>query len=124
MHRDRVLLFCTLLICFFVGGIPAARALAKSVISLQNPPAITVNATGDPELLTALPSVFLVDSVCIQNTGATCVNVGGADVSTTTGIAVGDGCAAGKVFCLDARLVYAEAQSGTASVTVLYGAQQ
>lgn len=96
----------------------AALGLAAPLGQLDNA-TVSVNATGDPEELTS--GTPLPSSVCVQNTSATCVHVGGSAVTTTTGIAVGDGCAAGMVFCFDGRRAYAESASGSIDVEVVYG---
>lgn len=61
-------------------------------------------------------------ALCVQNTSATCVRVGGAGVTSSTGVAVGNGCAAGQVFCADARRAYCAAASSV-TVDVVYGEQ-
>lgn len=96
---------------------------------LQNDPSgIDCGSTGDPEeIAPGGTSASAASSMCIQNASATCVYVGGSAVvgagGTVDGIAVGDGCAAGKLFCANTRRMWCEAASGTVTVQVAWGVQ-
>lgn len=60
-------------------------------------------------------------SMLLQNTSATAINIGGADVTTSKGIQVCDGCTAGKTFSVDTREAYCVVASGTVSLEVVWG---
>jgi hypothetical protein len=63
-------------------------------------------------------------AMCVQNSSATCIHLGGSTVTSASGdgIEVGSGCAGGQLFCADARRMYCAASAPT-TATILYGAQ-
>lgn len=91
-------------------------ALSNPLSDLQNT-TVSCGATGDPELIA--PSG--ASSICVQNTSTTCVHLGGSTVTTTTGLAIGDGCAGGQIFCADAKRMWCESASGSIDVEVVWG---
>lgn len=93
---------------------PVARALSNPIAELQNS-SVTCGATA------TLIAPAGTSSMCIENTSATCVNLGGSGVTTTTGLAVGSGCAGGQVFCADVKRMYCAAAAGTVAVDVISG---
>lgn len=93
---------------------PVARALSNPIAELQNS-SVTCAATA------TLIAPAGASSMCIENTSATCVNLGGSGVTTTTGLAVGSGCAGGQVFCADVKRMYCVAATGTVAVDVISG---
>lgn len=93
-------------------------ALSTPLSDLQDT-TVVCGATGDPELIA--PSG--ASSICVENVSTTCVQIGGSAVSTTTGIAIGSGCAGGQVFCADAKRMWCESTSGNVSVDVVWGSQ-
>jgi len=93
---------------------PVARALSNPLSELQNT-SVSCGATA-----TAIaPSG--ASSICVENTSATCVQLGGSGITTTTGLAVGSGCAGGQVFCADVKRLFCAASAGTVSVDVVFG---
>lgn len=60
-------------------------------------------------------------SMLMQNTSATAINIGGADVTTSKGIQVCDGCTAGKTFSVDTREAHCVVASGTVNLEVIWG---
>lgn len=112
---------------YLIGAVVALLSLGA--LGLNSPLAefrdktVDCDATGDPEAITPATNAPNFGSLCVQNTSATCVHLGGSGVTTTTGIDVGDGCAAGKVFCADVRKMWCESASGTVTVDVVYGEQ-
>lgn len=102
-------------VLFLVGlAPPVARALSNPISELQN---TSVTCTGTATLIA--PSG--TSSLCIENTSATCVQIGGSGVTTTTGLAVGSGCSGGQVFCADVKRLYCAATAGSVAVDVVYG---
>jgi hypothetical protein len=102
-------------ILFLVGlAPPVARALSNPVAELQNT-SVTCGTTA------TLIAPSGTSSMCIENTSATCVNLGGSGVTTTTGLAVGSGCAGGQVFCADVKRMHCAAATGTVAVDVIFG---
>lgn len=103
------------LVLLFVGiAPPVARALSNPLSELQNT-SVSCGATA-----TAIaPSG--ASSICVENTSATCVQIGGSGITTTTGLAVGSGCAGGQVFCADVKRMFCAASAGTVSVDVVFG---
>ena len=103
------------LVLMFVGlAPPVARALSNPLSELQNT-SVSCGATA-----TAIaPSG--ASSICVENTSATCVQIGGSGITTTTGLAVGSGCAGGQVFCADVKRMFCAASAGTVSVDVVFG---
>jgi hypothetical protein len=120
--KDRGDLFAiiALIVAFVVvaGGPPVAQALSTP-LGVLGDTSVACDATGDPELIA--PSG--ASSLCIENTSATCVQIGGPTVSTTTGIAIGSGCSGGQVFCADVKRAYCESTAGSVTVDVIFGAQ-
>lgn len=93
---------------------PVARALSNPLSELQNA-SVSCGATA-----TAIaPSG--ASSICVENTSATCVQIGGSGITTTTGLAIGSGCAGGQVFCADVKRMFCAASAGTVSVDVIFG---
>ncbi len=97
-----VLAVMGLLVLGFLEYPPQAKALDKPLGALKT--ATTTCSTTATELASGTPGKR---SFTVINTSATAVYVGGSDVdgstAGTTGIAVCDGCTAGKTFAVDAR---------------------
>jgi len=93
---------------------PIAHALSNPVVELQN---TSVSCTGTATLIA--PSG--ASTMCIENTSATCVQIGGSGVTSSTSLAIGSGCSGGQVFCADVKRMYCAAASGTIAVDVVYG---
>jgi len=100
-----------------IGGPPVAHALSVPLKVIKDSQ-VALNATTPTAIAPNGAS-----SMCIQNTSATCIQVGGPTVTATTGIAVGSGCAAGQVLCLDATKAFGFSTSGSVTVNVLSGSQ-
>lgn len=86
----------------------------------------TVTIPGSASSATRLPpsGSGATSSMLLVNTSATCVQVGGSDVTSTTGAAVGLGCAAGQTFPFDGKEMYGVSSAvGTVSVQVLFAGQ-
>jgi hypothetical protein len=96
---------------------PRVVALANPIRDLRNV-AVECGSTGDPEIISPAGSA---SSMCIQNSSATCVRIGGSAVTTATGLSIGDACPGGKVFCADMTRAWCEAESSTITVQVIYG---
>lgn len=65
----------------------------------------------------------LVESVYIANESATCIRVGGSDVTSSTGLSLGSGCRDGIGFAIDAKRAWCLSTSGTVTVDVVGGKQ-
>ena len=115
MKKDVLPYFVLGLVLLFVGiAPPVARALSNPLSELQNT-SVSCGATA-----TAIaPSG--ASSICVENTSATCVQIGGSGITTTTGLAVGSGCAGGQVFCADVKRMFCAASAGTVAVDVVFG---
>jgi hypothetical protein len=114
--KDRALLVILVVaLVAIAGGPPVAQALSTPLGELKNT-AVSCGSTGDPEIINPGGT-----SMCIQNSSATCVRIGGSGVTTATGLSIGDGCPGGKVYCADAKVAYCEAESSTVDVQVVYG---
>lgn len=112
-------------IAFFAGGlgIDKARALANTLPDLRAQADVSCPSTTTPGTIAPANA----KSICVQNTSATCIRLGNIDgatgePTTATGISIGDGCPAGKVFCADVTQMGCIAESGTGSVSVSFGA--
>ena len=116
MNRDFLITVC---IVILIGALSAPKvlSLAMPIRDLKNV-AVSCGSTGDPEIISPSTSV---SSMCIQNSSATCVRIGGNAVTTATGLSIGDGCPGGKVFCADMARAWCEAESSTVDVQVIYG---
>lgn len=65
-----------------------------------------------------------VSAMSLQNVSATCVQIGGATVTSTTGHAVGLGCASGQTYPLDGKEAYCISSAvGAVSTQLNYGTQ-
>lgn len=113
---NRVLLVGFIAALALALGQPIAHALSTPLAELQDT-TVACDATGAPEAIA--PSG--ASSICVENTSATCVQIGGSTVSTTTGVAIGDGCAGGTLFCADVKRLFCESTSGTVNVDVVFG---
>lgn len=98
------------------GGVPLVRALSNPLGVLSDS-TVACDATGDPEAIAPTGA----SSICVENVSATCVQIGGSAVTTTTGIAIGTGCAGGTIFCADAKKMFCESTSGSVNVDVVSG---
>ena len=111
-------------VIFIVAAAVLAALSAPRVVALANPirdlrnVEVECNATGDPEVISPTGSA---SSMCIQNSSATCVRLGGSAVTTATGLSIGDGCPGGKVFCADMTRAWCESEAGDITVQVIYG---
>lgn len=115
MKKDALPYLVAAAILFLVGlAPPMARALSNPVAELQNS-----SVTCGTSATLVAPSG--ASTMCIENTSATCVNLGGSGVTTTTGLAVGSGCSGGQVFCADVKRMYCIAAAGTVAVDVVFG---
>lgn len=115
MKREALPYIVAAAILFLVGlAPPVARALSNPIAEFQNT-SVTCAATA------TLIAPSGASSMCIENTSATCVNLGGSGVTTTTGLAVGNGCAGGQVFCADVKRMFCAASTGTVAVDVVFG---
>jgi len=107
-----------------IAAVMLAAVAAPRVVALANPirdlrnVAVSCGSTGDPEIIQPTGSA---SSMCIQNSSATCVRIGGSAVTTATGLSIGDACPGGKVFCADMTRAWCEAESSTIEVQVIYG---
>jgi|GEM_PF-6624472 len=117
MSRSDFLVTVCVVIVIGALSAPKVLSLANPIRDLKNV-AVSCGSTGDPEIIapTGTPA-----SMCIQNSSATCVRIGGNGVTTATGLSIGDGCPAGKVFCADMTRAWCEAESSTVDVQVIYG---
>ena len=97
------------------GGPPIASALSTPLTDLKDSQ-VALNASTATAIAPSGTS-----SMCVQNTSATCVQIGGSAVTTTTGVAVGSGCAGGQVLCLDAKRAWGISTSGSITVNVISG---
>lgn len=115
MKKDALPYLIAAAILFLVGlAPPVARALSNPISELQN-----TSVTCGTSATSIAPAG--ASSICVENTSATCVQLGGSGVTTTTGLAVGNGCSAGQVFCADAKRMFCTASSGTVAVDVIFG---
>jgi len=107
-----------------IAAVMLAAVAAPRVVALANPirdlrnVAVVCGATGDPEVIQPAGSA---SSMCIQNSSATCVRLGGESVTTATGLSIGDACPGGKVFCADMTRAWCESEAGDITVQVIYG---
>lgn len=115
MKRDGLPYLVLGFVLLLIGlGPPVVHALSNPVAELQN---TSVSCTGSATLIA--PSG--ASTMCIENTSATCVQIGGSGVTSSTSLAIGSGCSGGQVFCADVKRMYCAAASGTVSVDVVYG---
>lgn len=121
MNRSSIFLVVVGLV---VGAIvtPQAMALATSLAELKNCDNVTVGASQAVSTATCVSGTG--SSLIIQNESASCIRVGGSGVTASTGIQVGDGCAAGQVVSIDARRAWMISESGDVTgVDVAWGEQ-
>jgi hypothetical protein len=116
MSRNVVILIVAAAVLAALSA-PRVVALANPIRDLRNV-AVVCGATGDPEVISPTGSA---SSMCIQNSSATCVRLGGEAVTTATGLSIGDGCPGGKVFCADMTRAWCESEAGDITVQVIYG---
>jgi hypothetical protein len=117
MNRSDFLVTVCVVIVIGALSAPKVLSLANPIRDLKNT-AVVCGATGDPEVIAPTGSPA---SMCVQNSSATCVRIGGDGVTTSTGLSIGDGCPAGKVFCADMNRAWCESESGDVTVQVIYG---
>lgn len=103
------------------GGPPVAKALSMPLAQVKNCDNITISST-------AVSSETCMggwgSSVTVQNESATCIRVGGSGVTTTTGLSVGSGCAAGTVVTFDAKRAWMiSSGADVTGVDVVWGMQ-
>ena len=114
-----VLALFGLMVAGFVGYPPKANALAKALGEIKT--ASTTCATTATEIV---PTDRKKNSMMIINTSATAVYVGGSNVdgstAGTTGVAVCDGCTAGKTLSIDASRAWCVVASGTQAAEIVY----
>lgn len=117
--KDRITL-AILALALAVVATPVAQALSTPLGALQNCDNVTV---GDGAVVSSQTCMGTTgSSIVIQNESASCIRVGGSAVAATTGIQVGDGCAAGQVLSVDAKVVYMISESGDVTgVDVVWG---
>jgi len=116
MSRN-IVIFIAAAAVLAVLSAPRVVALANPIRDLRNVE-VSCGSTSDPEIIQPTGSA---SSMCIQNSSATCVRIGGSAVTTATGLSIGDGCPGGKVFCADMTRAWCEAESSTIAVQVIYG---
>lgn len=108
-------------IVFVFGGPPLAHALSAPLGDLKNCDNITVGAAVGHSK-TCMGSFG--SSITVQNDSATCIRVGGTGVTTTTGLSVGTGCAAGAVVTFDAKEIhYISSGADVTGVDIVWGMQ-
>lgn len=117
MNRSDLLITVCLVIVIGALSAPKVLGLANPIRDLKNV-AVVCGATGDPEVISPTGSA---SSMCIQNSSATCVRIGGSGVTTATGLSIGDACPGGKVFCADMTRAWCESEAGDVTVQVIYG---
>jgi hypothetical protein len=108
-------------IVFVFGGPPLAHALSAPLGDLKNCDNITVGAAigHSRTCMSGFGS-----SIVVQNESATCIRVGGTGVTTTTGLSVGSGCAAGQVVTFDAKEIHFISTAGDVTgVDIVWGMQ-
>lgn len=65
----------------------------------------------------------LVEAIYVANDSATCIRIGGSDVTASTGVSIGTGCRDGVGFSFDAKRAWCLSTSGTVTVDVVGGKQ-
>lgn len=86
-----------------------AQALSQSLAEAKNCADITIGATAVP---TTTCMGGTGSSLIIQNESTSCIRVGGSAVTASTGISVGDGCAAGQVISWDVKRAWLIREGG------------
>ena len=117
MNRSDFLITVCLVIVIGALSAPKVLSLANPIRDLRNV-AVSCGSTADPEVIQPTGSA---SSMCIQNSSATCVRIGGSAVTTATGLSIGSGCPGGQVFCADMTRAWCEAESSSVDVQVIYG---
>jgi hypothetical protein len=108
-------------IVFVFGGPPLAHALSAPLGDLKNCDNITVSSA---VLSSKTCMGSFGSSITVQNDSATCLRVGGTGVTTTTGLSVGTGCAAGAVVTFDAKEIhYISSGADVTGVDIVWGMQ-
>jgi hypothetical protein len=116
MKKDALPYLVAAAILFLVGLAPPVARALSNPISELQNTTATCDNVGSADLIA--PSG--ASTLCIENTSATCVQLGGSTVSGTGGLAVGLGCSGGQVFCADAKRLYCVAASSV-TVDVIFG---
>ena len=105
-----------------VGAVvtPSAMALSQSMADVKNCNNVTV---GDSAVVATTTCMGGTGSpLVIQNESTSCIRVGGSADTASTGISVGDGCAAGQVISWDAKRAWMISESGDVTgVDVAWG---
>lgn len=120
MTNSRTMIVCSIILA--VGmGFGAAHALDRPIATV-NDTEITVPAART-ELHAVSSSILSFDTVYIGNTLTTCIRVGGATLTTTSGFDVGSGCRDGAGVSIDATQVWVMDDGGgtVAGVDVIWG---
>lgn len=96
--------------------------LSTPIGALKNATVTCPASNASPPRVKVTDGLGNVSAMQLVNTSATCVQVGGSNVTSTTGGPVGVGCAEGATFTLDGKEMYC-GSSTTSSVDVqlLYG---
>ncbi len=123
LSGNALLLAAFALVVFFAGP-PTARALSTPMLELRAAASVTCPSTGTTPIEIAPANAR---SICVSNTSTTCVRLGNKDggtgePTTSLGMQVGSGCAAGMVYCADVQNMGCMAESATVLVGVVYGA--
>jgi hypothetical protein len=102
-----------------------APALSTPMPALKTMAPVTCATT--PTLIAPEQSTgAAVASICIQNTAAVAMYIGGSDVTTTNGYIIKAAASATEpeTFCFDAQRAYCTVAASTQSARVLYGLRQ
>jgi hypothetical protein len=121
---NRVPILFLVLTALVVGALvsPTVQALSTPLGDLQNCNNITVGSSAVVSSDACMGGTG--SSIVVQNESTSCIRVGGPNVTATTGLSVGSGCAAGPVVTFDAKRVYMISVSGSVSgVDVVWGHQ-
>lgn len=120
------------LVALILAAVAVLAVTAERTMALSTPmPALKtmtpVTCSTSPTLIAPEQSTgAAVASICIQNTAAVAMYVGGSDVSTTNGYIIKAAASATEpeTFCFDAQRAYCLVAAATQSARVLYGLRQ
>lgn len=121
---NRTTIIAAAFVSLIVGALvaPVAQALSTPLSGLKNCDNITVGASAVVSSKTCMGETG--SSILVQNESTSCIRVGGPGVTATTGVSIGDGCAGGKTFGFDGRVLHMISVSGdVAGVDVVWGLQ-
>lgn len=122
--KDKILVAVLVAAGVLVLSMGGARALSTALSTTKNSTVTCPAAGGAAARVPAASAAISASALFIYNESATCVRIGGAGVTSTTGLPVGVGCDGGATFSIDAREAYCISSDGsTVAVQVLYGTQ-